>query len=174
VLITLFTLHTCFSPRQPSSGVCSAESCHTAFCLKRQNCNIKFMSIIWLILPIMALSLSELTSEHPLFKNCDGIVIACVLYTFVVCSGQSVILDIYILVLLFFNTSILCWLIVFVLTLFCTILYSCCVCCRVPTLSIPCLPIYSHSYLCVLCPYGAGVGEVYIVLLVTLLHVYFV
>jgi hypothetical protein len=56
----------------------------------------------------MALSLSELSSQRPLFKNCDGVVIACVLYAFVVCSSQSVILDIHILVLLFFNTSILC------------------------------------------------------------------
>jgi hypothetical protein len=27
----------------------------------------------------MALSLSELTSQRPLFKNCDGVVIACML-----------------------------------------------------------------------------------------------
>jgi hypothetical protein len=77
-------------------------------------------------------------------------------------------------VLLFFNTSILCWLIVFVLILFYTTLYPCCVCCHVPASSILCLPIYPHSYLCVLCLYGVGVGEVYIVLLVSLLHVYFV
>jgi hypothetical protein len=35
--------------------------------------NIKLMSIIWLIFPIMALSLSELTSQRLLFKNCDGV-----------------------------------------------------------------------------------------------------
>jgi hypothetical protein len=37
----------------------------------------------------MALLLSELTSQRPLFKICDGVVIACVLYAFVVCSGHS-------------------------------------------------------------------------------------
>jgi hypothetical protein len=97
----------------------------------------------------MTLSLSELTSRRPLFKNCDSVVIACVLYAFVVCSGQSVILDIYILVVLFFNTSILYWLIVFVLTLFCTTLYPCCVYYRVPAYLILCLQIseyYKHRH----------------------------